>query len=87
MNDRVGTLSLAGLHQFFSSGFLSREDSSVGPGGFSILLCQPKGATSGPTAFKRDKAYVREYIGLDAGDKMIRYTLKKEHLSPSMSTT
>jgi hypothetical protein len=82
MNGRVGTVSLAGLHRFFSSGFLSQEDSSAEPGGLSILLCRPKGATSGPTAFNRDKARVREYMGLDVDDETIQYILKKEYFIP-----
>jgi hypothetical protein len=82
MNDRVGTVSLAGFHWFFSSGFLSQEDSLDEPGGLTILLCRPKGATSGPTAFNRDRARVREYMGLDVDDEKIQYILKKDYFIP-----
>jgi hypothetical protein len=82
MNDRVGTVWLVGLHQLFSNGFLSREDSSAEPGGLSILLCRPKVATSGPTASNRDKACVREYMDLDVDDEIIRCILKKEYFIP-----
>jgi hypothetical protein len=37
----------------------------------------------GPTAFhKKEKARVREYMGLDADEEMIQYILKKEYFIP-----
>jgi hypothetical protein len=82
MGDRLGTVSLSGLHRFFSNGFISQENNSAEPGGLSILLCRTKGSSSGPTAFHKDKARVREYMGLDVDDDMINYILKKEYFIP-----
>jgi hypothetical protein len=82
MRDKLGTVSLSGLHRFFSNGFISQENNSAEPGGLSILLCRTKGSSSGPTTFRRDKARVREYLGLDADDDMIQFILKKEYFIP-----
>jgi hypothetical protein len=38
---------------------------------FSDVLCHTKGSSLGPTAFNKDKAYVREYMGLDVDEDMI----------------
>jgi hypothetical protein len=82
MGDRLGTVSLSGLHRFFSNGFISQENNSAEPGGLSILICRTKGSSSGPTAFHKDKARVREYMGLDVDEDMVHYILKKEYFIP-----
>jgi hypothetical protein len=73
-----GTVSMSGLHRFFANGFMSEESNRADPGGLSIFSCYPRTRDSGPVAFNKDKAQLREHLKLDVDDETLSYYLKRD---------
>lgn len=79
-----GIVSLASLHRFLASGFLSQESNLSEPGGLTGFMFFPRSEMSaGPSGTSRDKQRIRDYFDLPIEEDCVDYYVKKEYFIPS----
>jgi len=73
----TGTFSEAGFHRFLTPGFVSQESSASHLGGFTAFTFHPKAADVGMLPMNKDKAKIRDMLGIKHSDDIVSYFAKK----------
>jgi hypothetical protein len=77
------TISLAALHRFLSTGFLSQEANLSEPGGLTGFMFFPRSEIpAGASVVNRDKQRIRGYFNLPVEEDCVNYYVQKEFFIP-----
>jgi len=72
-----GTFSDSAFQRFLTSGFVSQETSASHLGGFTVFMCYPKAIDVGTVPINKDKAKIRDMLGISQSDDVVEYFSKK----------
>lgn len=75
--DWPGTFSESALQRFLVNGFVAQEASASQLGGFTVFMCYPKASDVGTVPLYKDKARIRDMLGLDQSEEVVSYFSRK----------